>query len=321
MLRLYYDALQEGQWLSGLDPRFEGVPLLPFEHLPSSLHGLLSYDKPDVIVCDDEIAVLVLERTVEVPSGHNVGQRFARLLAAAKARTPCLLVAPFKAMKHGGETSGPRYVNLRLFDALDKVSLAHDTFLAAINWPVDEDCEIIRGDPLNAKVAPVVRAVLDLYGETRQVPRKNDIVATRAARGLAEEIAQARATAPRRYVYAEPPPSVKIAVTNALRNTGLDPAELPSLPEAVVYRIGMKTMRADPYTGMAVLYDYLYARNDDGSLKRVRILHMPNILRTVWEAKARYSRGSKEIRLYVEASDAILFFDSALITASASGTP
>ena len=90
---IYCDDLQEGIWFQELDSHFEDADLevIPSRKSDISRYGLdyvLKYDRPDIILEDRHDIILVLERTVEVPSGHNVGQRYGRLLAAAEANIP-----------------------------------------------------------------------------------------------------------------------------------------------------------------------------------------------------------------------------------------
>ena len=92
-LKIYYDSIQEGHWFKKLHPKLDSAELHPF---PSKGKGdvrlakVLAYDRPDIVLTDHDEPILVVERTVEVPSGHNVGQRFARLAAAAQMRVPCV---------------------------------------------------------------------------------------------------------------------------------------------------------------------------------------------------------------------------------------
>ena len=73
--------------VSQLKHRLGGIP----QRWPSltranrlGMQDVLSYDRPDIILVDGDTPILVVEETVEVPSGHNVGQRFARIAAAAQ---------------------------------------------------------------------------------------------------------------------------------------------------------------------------------------------------------------------------------------------
>ncbi len=113
---VYYDDIQEGVWFSSLHSALEDAVLAPITGAVkenAALAKVLQYDRPDVILAHDGEPVLVLERTVEVPSGHNVGQRFARLAAAAEDQRPLVYFGPFVAYKHGGKTAGERFVTVR----------------------------------------------------------------------------------------------------------------------------------------------------------------------------------------------------------------
>src|SRR2546423_1692293 len=103
-MQIYYDSIQEGDWFRGLHPTLKSAALLPFPNVrlqPVALKQVLSLDRPDIVLVDQEKPILVLERTREVPSGHNVGQRFARLVAAAQMRVPSVYLGPYAAYKHG----------------------------------------------------------------------------------------------------------------------------------------------------------------------------------------------------------------------------
>ena len=127
------------------------------------LGEVLQYDRPDVILANNDEPMLVLERTVEVPSGHNVGQRFARLAAAAEAHRPLVYFGPYVARKHGGETEGPRWMNLRLFLALNVASRVHNTAITTINWPVDANYEIVQDSSKDARVRAYLDAFFDAF--------------------------------------------------------------------------------------------------------------------------------------------------------------
>ena len=127
MINLYYifcDSIQEGMWFKNLDPHLAQAELVMIPNRVEDqrrygIDSVLIYDRPDIILKEDNEIIFVLERTIEVPSGHNVGQRFGRLVAAARARIPVVYFGPYAAYKHGGKTAGPRYMNLRLFYALE----------------------------------------------------------------------------------------------------------------------------------------------------------------------------------------------------------
>ena len=86
-LQIFCDDNHEGNWFKGLSTSLSNVPLIPIKprgQNPHHIEKLLRYDRPDIILVEDEIPRIVLEKTREVPTGHNVGQRFARLVNAAE---------------------------------------------------------------------------------------------------------------------------------------------------------------------------------------------------------------------------------------------
>lgn len=90
---VFCDSLQEGLWFRQLHDDFKDAELMVIpstlkEQMKYGIEHVLQYDRPDIIVKDNGQVIFVLERTVEVPSGHNVGQRFGRLVAAAKEHIP-----------------------------------------------------------------------------------------------------------------------------------------------------------------------------------------------------------------------------------------
>src|SRR5690349_2762063 len=104
---IYYDALQEGEWFRRLDSSLANARLskmLNKGQNPEFVEELLEYDRPDIILSFRTGPILTLERTEEVPTGHNVGQRFARIVRAAELKVPTVYFFPFAAQKHGQET-------------------------------------------------------------------------------------------------------------------------------------------------------------------------------------------------------------------------
>jgi len=78
---IYADDLQEGDWFKALHPRLANAveeEITGAVGRNPKLERVLLYDRPDIVLADGtETPVLVVERTIEVPRGHNVGQRFA----------------------------------------------------------------------------------------------------------------------------------------------------------------------------------------------------------------------------------------------------
>jgi len=306
---ILYDEPHEADWFRGLHPDFQDAKEASITSVSRMPHvaDVLAYDRPDIILLHGDQPILVVEETVEVPSGHNVGQRFARIAAAAEARVPSLYFGPYVAKKHGGVTAGPRYMNLRLFDALDSMSQITGSAITTINWPVDGNCEVCRGTDKDRDVREYIQMFLEgFYSQPRAIHQH--ILSSNLHNRLLHErkvFSQTRIRNPEQYD--EPPDSVVFMTRRDFENQhGSLAATLhPSVSEIVRYKVGMTYIRSDPYTGMGILYRYLYTANNP---VRALVLWFPHISQQQWDAAA--ARGSrKDIRLFRVSADAILFSD------------
>jgi len=309
---ILYDSFQEGRWFQDLHPLLHRADLRPFPSVPRGRLGdVLAFDRPDIILLDDDLPILVVERTIEVPSGHNVGQRFARLAAAARAQVPTVYFAPYAAYKHGGETQGPRYMNLRLFAALDSLMAVEDATVLTIRWPVDGDYEILRDDSKDTRMKEFMGLFFDLYADCG-VPGMN--VPLRSSQFQREQRSERALFVDEEVVrpeqYDGPPNSVVITVARAGYNPPLPP-ELNGEP-VIVYQVGMRKIRSDPYTGMALLYSYLYCGGINRPDRRL-ILWFPNIVVATWIETAARTPNAKHVKLYRLVADAIVFRDGYLM--------
>jgi hypothetical protein len=311
---IYADELHEGDWFRTLHPRLAGAAeeeITGAVKRNTALERVLLYDRPDIVLTDEAgVPVLVVERTIEVPSGHNVGQRFARLAAAAEAHVPVVYFGPYAARKHGGKTAGPRYMNLRLFEALDCVAAVNRSAVTCINWPVDADSEIIRSPSKDNRIRAYLTLFFKAYDNRARVDVNQAIMASRFEK---EQLAERRTFASAlRWVrdYDAPPNSIVICTpTEAVQLAG---APMPGTYDAVVmYRVGMNNIRADPYTGAAMLYRYLYVLGVKE--RRALIIHFPNITHAMW-LRAAASGRRKDIRLFRIAADGILFSEGAFLS-------
>ena len=311
---ILYDEPQEAEWFRSLNTDLadaEEVSITDAQHWPGVRH-VLSYDRPDIVLLDGEIPILVVEETVEVPSGHNVGQRFARIAAAAEAGVPFLYFGPYVAKKHGGKTAGPRYMNVRLFLALDAVERITCTAVTTINWPVDVHSEVRRDQAKDADVRDYIATFLTLYERQGDLSQLNeDLLSSDIHRRMvAERDAFARTSIHKPEQYNGPPPSVEIVSLPAFRRRhGNAGNQLRKFADMAIYKIGMKYIRSDPYTGMSMLYRYLYVLENPG---RALVLWFPNITYAMWR-KAAAKKNRKDVRLFQIAADAILFADNLVL--------
>jgi hypothetical protein len=314
-LIIYYDSLPEAIWFKNLHKRLSDAKMsaFPARNLGiDSIDALLVYDRPDIILVDEKEPILVLERTVEVPSGHNVGQRFARLVAAAQLRIPAVYFGPYAAYKHGGATQGPRYMNLRLFKALKRLAQIEQSAVTVINWPVDDSYEIIQVPTVrDERVSSYLSIFFQLYDKYGLPSILSQIMESPFQYEQEREQETFREKSVLRpEQYDSPPDSVLIVPWRSIPDLAAEAPDNLTLDEVVLYKVGMTYVRSDPYTGMAMLYSYLYC----GGLKnrtRNLVLHFPGISKKTWASAA--SKGDrKDIRLFRLAADGILFADGYL---------
>ncbi len=310
-MEIYYDSLQEGTWFKSLHPSLKNATLVAINDITSkmSVARVLTYDRPDIILADKGEPILVIERTIEVPTGHNVGQRFARLAAAAEAQIPLVYFGPYMARKHGGKTAGPRYMNLRLFYSLDVLAAIHDTPVTTINWPVDAKCELLRSGKKDAEMKEYLNLFFSIYVKSglkgvRHGIFKSNFHAARTKER--EDFIQKYVRAPKEYDL--PPPSVEILPAKNFAKSLKDLGKyLKGVDEVVVYKVGMTYVRSDPYTGTGMLYRYLYVLGEK-KVKRVLILNFPSITMKMWEEACK-SGNRKDVRLFRHISNIIMFSD------------
>lgn len=312
-LTILYDEPQEAEWFRSLHTSLVDAREESISHAQNwpEVRNVLAYDRPDIVLLDGETPILVVEQTVEVPSGHNVGQRFARIAAAAEAGVPCLYFGPYVAKKHGGKTAGRRYMNLRLFHALNVMEHMTGTAVTTINWPVDEQYEVRRDPAKDEDVRAYVSTFLSLYTNQPDLDHLNMALLQSDIhrRMIAERNIFARTEIRNPEQYDGPPDSVKFLTPLEFRQRhGQINSALQEFSDVAVYRIGATSLRADPYTGTSILYKYLYV---SGAPSRALVLWFPEITEAMWR-KAAANEKRKDIRLFRIAADAILFADGLL---------
>jgi len=306
---ILYDEPHEAIWFKQLHPHLRDAEIVAISHAKAwaSVAKVLAYDRPDIVLLSNGKPILVVEETVEVPSGHNVGQRFARLAAAAEQKVPCLYFGPYTARKHGGSTAGPRFMNLRLFGALDAMIRTTKAAVTTINWPVDNDCEVRRDPEKDADVREYLATVLQIHEQQPGDDINEAILKSAIHLRMLEERAAFVGKIRRAEQYDLPPNSVQFMnyeTFAAAFNIGPLHRSIGA-SEVIVYNVGMKTIRSDPYAGMAMLYHYLYVAEHSN---RGLVLWFPEIDFSTWRTAAK-NTARKDVRLYRHSSEAILFKD------------
>jgi hypothetical protein len=266
-LRIYYDSLQEAQWFQGLSSSFRDVQLIKIGDRftnPPEVERLLRYDRPDVVVVVDGAPRLMVEKTSEVPTGHNVTQRFGRMANAVEESVMVVYMLPFKAMKHG-TYSGKCWISARLFMALERMEQIHGVPVLAVDWSADSRFELIRDGTQDDEIRGLVSALASRDFDFSE----SEIVDRLRRKMTSERIARAQAQPD----TAEPPDSVNMIRTEELVNqlrrlpdfksNGL-PLGFEERERTLLYKLGMTPehcRREDPYTGTQFLYDYIWCRS------------------------------------------------------------
>lgn len=311
---IWSDNIVEADWFQSLDPRLGSAKLKSIGRRGANavvVDELVAYDRPDIILLDDGMPILVVEKTREVPTGHNVGQRFARLARAAELCVPTIFFLPFDAKKHGIHGSICA-LNARLIRAMLKMSEIHDTPVLPVNWPVDDHGELFVDGRENREIARLVSEVLD-----GQASLDSDVM-RREIEYLTRELhAREQAYPP----YGRLPPSAELRPTDEFfRELGFlelaGVSDLNARPKSLIYRLDMspaKCRRQDPYTGMQFVYDYGWLRTGRNPANRAAnlMLHVPRVDALTWITNNPEDYESKSCNWYLIA-DAIVLQDAVI---------
>lgn len=313
-LTVYADSVVEADWFRGLSPVLAGARERPINRRgenPDHVDRLVEYDRPDIILTQRDEPVLVLEKSREVPTGHNIGQRLARIVRSAEEEVPVVKFFPFDARKHG-EHSSVCNLNARLLWAFDEMTDLHGVPVVAVNWPSDDRGELINDGSENDRVERLVRDYLDSGFQAGNGAFQQQLE-------LMEEEFHRRVE--QHAPYKRPPPSVEIRNTEELLadfDSNLDEEVRQALlkrEETVIYEIGMSPAncrREDPYTGTQFMYDYIWCRSGPEVTDKHRnlVLHFPKISRRRWREANPNDPSRKSCNWYLTAN-ALLYKDDA----------
>lgn len=304
---IYADALAEAEWFKARSEAFSTASIEMIQRNrddnPDYVNRLIEYDRPDIILVWDGTPKLVLEKTREVPTGHNVGQRFSRLVNAAEENVPAIMFMPARARKHG------KYASLcnipkRLFTSFERMEEIHGTPILLVNWPADDDGELIEGghenDELDRLIQDLIRHDFNFRESVEAGNIRNRML--QIQNGLDD-------------ATNELPPSVHIYNTNTyvnqLQNHFSEEITLPrgfiQREETLVYTIKMTenaSNRQDPYVGQQWIYDYQFCRSgispDDKN--RNLVLRFPYIHMRYWMDTNPNIPNTKDALWYITAN-------------------
>lgn len=319
-MEIWCDSDVEARWFMQLDERLADAATRAIGTRGSNspvVDSLVAYDRPDIILLDEGTPMLVLEKTSEVPTGHNVGQRLARLVRAAEHGISTFFFLPFESRKHGAYSSVCR-INARLLTAMRRMTEIHHVPVLPVEWPADDHGTLITDGSEDTALADLVSAALDSWPALwpNAISKHRSWLATEEQRRI-EQFPS----------YAKLPPSVAIRDTSEFFNevefTPLADSPLEARAESLVYRIGMtpeNCRRQDPYTGTQFIYDYAWLREGPTPADRTKnlILHIPHVDLRTWQELNPNDPSSKSCNWYLTA-DAIVLSDGVISLPRSSG--
>jgi len=313
---IYSDNLIEADWFQNLSPKLQNAKNELIKERNKNIpiiNELVDYDRPDIILLDqNKKPLLVLEKTAEVPTGHNVGQRIARLVKAIEKGIPTILFFPFDARKHGVH-SGICNMNARLLLAFKRMWEIHNTPIFAINWKSDSNGELINDGSEDDELKNILKNLIE-----NNFSLKSKIY--KKFKDLNYEEYQKRISI--RPAYAKPPKSAEIIKTKEfLESLDFEIEEdkkniLLKNEESLIYKIIMteeNCKRQDPYTGTQFMYDYLYCRVGKKKFEKNRnlFLYFPKIRKNLWKIKNPNNPETKSCNWYLIANT-LIFKDGIL---------
>ena len=282
---IWGDNENESLWFQALDSRLKSAKVRNIGQRgtnPELIDSLVVYDRPDIILLFNSKPVLVLEKTAEVPTGHNVGQRVARLVRAAEHEIPVLYFLPFDAKKHGAY-SGICSINTRLIKAMVRMSEIHNVPVLPVEWPSREvDGELVTDGSQDERLSTLVSSLLDSF------PMKWSDKTKQHESWLEKELERRNDTYP---AYRNLPTSAKIEKTSKfLKSLPFETSQYSSLLNremTLIYKMDMtpeKCRREDPYTGTQFIYDYGWLRNGPRPVDRETnlLIHVPKVTMKRW---------------------------------------
>lgn len=305
-LTIYGDDAQEALWFQSLTPMLETAERkLLNTDVPTEVESLLEYDRPDIILVKDSEPVLVLERTSMVPTGTNISQRFGRLIRAVEEGVPAVMYQPFKARKHG-EHSSICWANARDLWAMSKATKFHDAPFWAIEWPSDDDGELLTDGTEDKYVSDFIEAFINSSYDTDNMEDEKDLIRQRMKDAYNTSRSKTNS-------YKTLPRSVDMVDTADVVD-GDFPNYMNERDETIVYDVGLSESslpREDPYTGAQFVYDYGWCRDGPSVQDRTRNLVI-NVTKLTAEEWCTLVDNDPDLKrsLWYELADAFTFKDT-----------
>lgn len=287
-----------------------------FHRIPEAIKRILYLDAVDVIIEINKKPIFALEISQEAGSGHNVFQRFARIVAAAENNVPVAYIYPEAKLVY--RESADRYswdrLNPNIFTALEKIMRIHNSpalfyyFPSEFNGDLHEIPESHRGliyddiflsspDASDSEmkkffkyVDAVVRKSIDNSDDLLLI---NDEIIEERRNWMQEQFNLRNGRINQGSPYSatiEVPTSSLLKFIKKYAGEDYEIGELlPSRDKTIIYTIKNPTrIRSDPYTGVLATLDYLITRRGKNIEDRNKNLVL------AW-FKVRYDEDNDEI--------------------------
>jgi hypothetical protein len=128
-----------------------------FHQMPDHIKKILYLDAPDIIIEHNSEPILSIEISKEAGTGHNVFQRFGRLVASVENSVPAVYIYPEAVVIGRKNSTGMNYrwdpINPNIFKALESVMRIHQMpalfyyFPSQYNNHLNSNSSILGGLP------------------------------------------------------------------------------------------------------------------------------------------------------------------------------
>ena len=280
--------------LTDYQPRLERIypnNTKSFARNPRRIQELLYLDKPDVIIThqrfpsDVEQPVVAVEFSEQTPMGQNAYQRFPRAVASAESSVPFVIVFPSKdwVPREPPSKSGWDHASPFIFNGLRKLIDFHELPALAVDWPFARGRNSIRGfkcyDDKYANLpdsgsneAKELFSIVDVVLENTIVRGSpQDLFRNRTVMAKINDLDERRMSRGAKFLDSPPSASGFYLPTHQLGSyvqnhcsENFDQSRLPdhilSRQNSFIFYASTRTLRADPYTGTLLVYDYSFCR-------------------------------------------------------------
>jgi len=294
-----------------------------FANNPELIKQILYLDRPDVIVTGGypEVPIVGVEVSAEAMTGHDVFQRFGRIVAAAEHGTPFAYIFPRKKWVRRQGSERWDLCNPLIFEALLRVTRFHNVPALAFDWEADEErgkrsqgkllcaaSNVTLPDPESPETKRMFEFIdmaVDYYVENRLYVEmiNTPFFADRERimwQWFHERGGNTREWAPLTSCKTIPTSDLKDYVASQSSTNDLQlPDHLVARKDTLIYKSGTSTFRSDPYAGSLIALDYLRCRNGPTPQHRHTnlALHLPNIsISKVVDKAKRYHSNSCALR-------------------------